>query len=106
MTDHFIYGCNLLSIQAAKNLVENKLGIILIERESLYLGIYFLYEQQNVKIIEIRSNADPFDNEPAIEKFASYPILLTFIQDGKESINLLRKLSSIGEFIKLQGDNF
>lgn len=86
------YGTNM-DADSAKSLIEKALSKKFEEHDSIYYGIYHLYQTNNEKITII-TNEDPIDGEPIESKFPNYKTIISV--SSPETDHILKKLQSIG----------
>lgn len=82
--------CNLIE---AKCLIEQKLSTKLAEHDSLYHGIYYRLDLEEIEeSFMIKTNVDPFDFLPVEENFPDYNILLYVTTSSSDRSNKIQNL--------------
>jgi hypothetical protein len=102
MSTSLIYGCKLASLQEVRVKLEEALGLAFQERDSSYIGIYFVYYENDIKLLELRENVDPLDDEPFLPEFATYKSLLHVNQGPTNLGDVAEALKKLDEFVLLK----
>ncbi|WP_256589468.1 hypothetical protein [Pseudomonas sp. GV071] len=72
-----LYGAKRLSLLSAKDDVEKALGKVFEERDSSYQGgVYYMWGVSDSENFILKLNVDPFDGDPAEQKYPEHKILL------------------------------
>lgn len=84
--------------------LEEALGFVFQEHESFYIGVYFVYKENGKKILELRKNVDPLDDEPFLPEFATYESLLQVNQATTNLGDVAAALKKLDAFVLLKSE--
>ncbi len=101
-----LYGAKKLSLLSAKDDVERMLGKVFEERDSSYLGgVYYMWGGSDSESFILKLNIDPFDGDPAEQKYPEHKILL-YVNATECSSDIEKAMSQSAGFELLRHEIF
>ncbi|UZE18833.1 hypothetical protein LOY70_04350 [Pseudomonas sp. B21-054] len=93
-----LYGAKKLSLLSAKDDVERALGKIFEERDSSYQGgVYYMWGRRDSEHFILKLNVDPFDGDPAEQKYPDHKILL-YVNTTERSSDIEKSMRQSADF--------